>query len=349
VTPLVRFGIVAIVTVIAALVPWPPALVESVYSGGIYPHIQPIVTTLSNLVPFALLDLLVAAALLTIAWSGRRAWRRHRLALRTAAACTLTGAGLACGAFLWFLVLWGFNYQRLPAVSRFDAEPSRVNDAAIRQAARTAVDRVNDTFNPARRADLLEAPALVPRLAPAFAAARRELGMTWPMVPGRPKWSLAGTVFPLIGVDGMMDPLALEVILNPDVLPFERPFVLAHEWGHLAGLAGESDASFVAWLACLAGDRDAQYSGWQAFLIHLLRVLPEADAQRALDALAAGPASDMAAISQRLRRRSHLASAASRRVYDRYLKANGIDAGVANYDDVVRLAISTPAGLSHLR
>ena len=48
----------------------------------------------------------------------------------------------------------------------------------------------------------------------------------------------------------MTVPVFLEVILNPDLLPVEKPFVLAHEWAHLAGYADESEANFVAWLAC---------------------------------------------------------------------------------------------------
>ncbi len=56
-------------------------------------------------------------------------------------------------------------------------------------------------------------------------------------------------------IDGMTDPFFLEIILNPDVLPLERPFVLAHEWAHLAGYADESEANFVAWLTCIRGVR----------------------------------------------------------------------------------------------
>ena len=52
----------------------------------------------------------------------------------------------------------------------------------------------------------------------------------------------------------MTDPFFLEVIVNPDVLPIERPFVVAHEWAHLAGYADESEANFVAWLTCAHGD-----------------------------------------------------------------------------------------------
>ena len=51
----------------------------------------------------------------------------------------------------------------------------------------------------------------------------------------------------------MTDPFFLETLLAPDLLDVERPFVIAHEWGHLAGFADESEANFIAWLACRRG------------------------------------------------------------------------------------------------
>jgi hypothetical protein len=306
------------------------------------------VTTVSNQVPFALLDALLVGAALLVASTGWRAWRRQHRMSPAVLACTLSIAQLASVALLWFLLSWGLNYQRMPATVRFGADPERLNDAAVRQAADIAVRRVNESYSPGRQADLLTARALSVRLAPAVAAAQRELGMRWRMVPGRPKLSIAAALFSWNGVDGMMNPLALEVILNPDVLPFERPFVLAHEWGHLAGLAGESEASFLAWIACVAGDRDARYSGWQALLIHLLHVLPEGDVRRVAAALQPGPAQDLEAISARQRRSNAVAEMVSRRVYDRYLNANGVESGLASYDEVVRLAVSTPLGRASL-
>ena len=90
-------------------------------------------------------------------------------------------------------------------------------------------------------------------------------------------------------VDGMVNPLGLEVIVNPEVLPVEQPFVIAHEWGHLAGWARESEASYVGWLTCRAGDHAARYSGWLSLYWHLRRELPR-DGLRAVDALAGGRA-----------------------------------------------------------
>src|SRR6185295_18636817 len=78
----------------------------------------------------------------------------------------------------------------------------------------------------------------------------------------RPKRTWGDWYFRRAAVSGMTDPFFLETLIASDVLPFERPFVTAHEWSHLAGIADEGDANFVAWLACNhAAPRD-QYSGW---------------------------------------------------------------------------------------
>src|SRR6185295_15822394 len=46
-----------------ALVPLPPAWVERLYSTSAYPYIQKLVTSISNLAPFALFDLLIVTAI----------------------------------------------------------------------------------------------------------------------------------------------------------------------------------------------------------------------------------------------------------------------------------------------
>ena len=98
-------------------------------------------------------------------------------------------------------------------------------------------------------------------LAPAFTKAQRDLGATHIATPGQPKRSLLSLYFRWATVDGMIDPFGLEVLVNPDLVPIERPFVVAHEWGHLAGWARESEASLVGWTTCMEGDETAQYSG----------------------------------------------------------------------------------------
>src|SRR4029078_1094178 len=124
------------------------------------------------------------------------------------------------------------------------------------------VDRVNELYEAAHRVGWLPAEAVDPALAQAFFRAQRELGYDARTVPGRPKRSLLDVYFRRAGVAGMTDPYFLETFVASDLLPVERPFVVAHESGHLPGFADEGDANFLAWLTCLRGTPAHQYSGW---------------------------------------------------------------------------------------
>src|SRR5262249_28261732 len=147
------------------------------------------------------------------------------------------------------------------------------------------------------------------------------------------------------GVDGMTDPFFLETLVAGELLPFEHPFVVAHEWSHLAGYVDEGEANFVGWLVCLRGAEPDQYSGWLVLYPHLLSSVRPADRAALAERLAPGPRADRRAIAARIQR--HLdprVSAAGWRVYDRYLKANRVEAGAASYAEVVRLALGVRFG-----
>jgi hypothetical protein len=79
----------------------------------------------------------------------------------------------------------------------------------------------------------------------------------------------------------------------------------------------------------------------------LVSGLPAADRSAVAARLAAGPRGDLRAIAARLMRDVRpRVSAAGWRVYDRYLRANRIDAGAASYAQVVRLVLGTRLGLT---
>ena len=100
----------------------------------------------------------------------------------------------------------------------------------------------------------------------------------------------------------MVNPFGLEVLVNPDLLPFERPFVAAHEWGHLAGYATEADANFVGWLTCVRASPAAQYSGWFYLYWQIGGEVSARDRERLNAALERGPREDINAVIARLRR-----------------------------------------------
>ena len=138
----------------------------------------------------------------------------------------------------------------------------------------------------------------------------------------------------------MINPIALESIVHPDLLPFERTFVAAHEWAHLAGFADESEANFVGWLTCIQAAVPAQYSAWlNLYWLIGVEVTPE-ERKELWDAVAEGPRQDVQAITDRLQRgQLPFLRNASWRVYDRYLRANRVEEGIRSYGQVINLVL----------
>src|SRR5262249_45731903 len=155
-----------------------------------------------------------------------------------------------------------------------------------------------------------------------------DFGLPVTPVAARPKVSLLDFYFRRAGVEGMTDPYFLETIVQRDLLPFERPFVAAHEWAHLAGFADEAEANFVGWLTCLRGSAADQYSGWLFLYAEFSRGVGGRDRSALAAQLGSQPRADLNAMADRYRRQVNpQVSAAGWRVYDGYLKANRVAAG----------------------
>ena len=135
--------------------------------------------------------------------------------------------------------------------------------------------------------------AVDPTVADALNRALADIGRAHGVVPARPKWTLLDAYFKRAGVDGMTDPFFLETLIASDLLPFERPFVVAHEWSHLAGIADEGEANFVGWLACARASPAAQYSGWLFLYRELVQAVADRDRPPVAARLAPGPRADL--------------------------------------------------------
>ena len=336
-TRIIETAAIVLIAIACAVVPFPPQTIERVYSSEWYLRIQAVLTTASNTIPIAWLDLavgcfLIAAIELVIS-------RTRRLGPKRAFVRNLiTAASAAAWLYLLFLALWGLNYRRVPLEQKLDYDQARVTREATISFVNTAVAAVNNEYATAHgtrwKADALEAP---------FADVQVALGASRLAVTGEPKRSLLTYYFRRAAIDGMTDPFFLEIIVNPDVLEFERPFVIAHEWGHLAGYANESEANFVAWLTCVRGDPLARYSGWLAAYEHAFVALPRSD-RDGIKPLDEGPKRDLQAMLARYATSSPTVRRAAQGVYDEYLRANRVAEGIASYDAVVRLMVASRFG-----
>jgi hypothetical protein len=332
-----------VIAAVLAIAPVPTWMIEQFYSRDFYPIEQGLITSMSNAIPLAVLDLLLVALVLILArWLVRffsvakehslidAAWDIFRRVVRTASIVAIL-----------FLVMWGLNYRRIPLENAIGVAgpPPTADDLqnAIIEANSLAA-RERPLITSSSEAGYEE---LVRRLHAPFDAALRQLNRPPLDVPGRPKYSLILTpYFTAAGIDGMIDPLALESIVHPDLLPMERPFVLAHEWAHLAGSADEAEASAIGWFACMKGDPALAYSASLYLIGEAGSNLPVPRWRALVGRLDPGVRTDLDAIAHRVARERPAVQRTASRVYDSYLRANRVDDGVASYSRALTLILS---------
>jgi hypothetical protein len=338
----VKWRIALIVAAVGtAVLPIPPRIVEEYYSTPIYPAAQTLITRASNLVPIALFDVLIVALA-----GGWIAWTLQTVTRRTSWLRALAGIGVrtvvwAAALYMVFACVWGLNYRRIPLVEKLPFDAARVTPEAARDLARIAVGEINSLYAAAHAALPDSAPSQVDAtLAAAFAGAQRDLGAARLATPARPKSTILDLYFERAGVAGMTDPFFLETLIADDLLPVERPFVVAHEWSHLAGITDEGEANFAGWLTCLRGAPAHRYSGWLFLFGELSRAMRGADRVVVVAGLAPGPRDDLRAIARRIEQHVNpRVATVGWRVYDEYLKANRIERGAASYAEVVKLVL----------
>lgn len=288
----------------------------------------------TNLLPFALFDAIVAGAAVTAAVWAVRAKRMR--SWRYAGARLLLMAGVAG---LWFQLGWGLNYRRVPMAEQYALRPPPAPDA-LEQFAIRAADAVRALSAELPRDAPPSASRVIADLAPAFARVQERLGLPRHARPGRPKRSLFNPYFRWAAIDGVTNPLVPEIMVVSTLTPAEAHATVAHEWGHLAGFASEDEASFVGWLVCLEAGGAARYSGWLFALLKAAGAAPD----RAGEWIArAGP--DALADIRRMRER-YLASServrqAASATYDSFLRANRVPGGIESYDAVLQLMLSS--------
>ena len=342
----VRWSVAAPIVAIAIyFAPIPPWVIEDFYSRDMYPWLQSIVTAGTNLLPVAVLDLILIVVAFAVLFRLRRLYYVMRQrgimdALWEGARRLIRAAAVIAVLFLW---AWGFNYRRMPLESVIPGGRAPTLTVDVLQAGFSDAAALASQLRRTTQDDRGNLHTIRLELREPMNVALLSLSRTPLATPSQPKLSLVLTpFFRWSGVTGMINPFGLETIVFPDLLPFERPFVLAHEWAHLAGHADEAEASAVGWLACMKGDAVLGYSASLYLITETARAMPDADRDKALARLDAGVRADLDAITERMKQQKPSVQRTTSRVYDEYLRANRVADGAASYGRALTLILASP-------
>src|SRR5690606_7942011 len=108
------------------LVPTPAWIIETFYARGVYRWLQSGMTLASNLVPIAVLDVMLGGALLLVLIRGVQLWRVARRqgvldALWEGLRRALRAAAIV---LVVFVSAWGCNYRRVPLDASLGMPPA---------------------------------------------------------------------------------------------------------------------------------------------------------------------------------------------------------------------------------
>jgi hypothetical protein len=325
----------------AAALLWQPdaAWIETAYSNGAYPVWEHAAFSVTHLFPWSLGDLAGLIGFGAIVWRAVAFLRlgRGKKTLRQLGLLALDVAAVLGVYAIWFETSWGWNYARAPIEARVVFNESSITTKAADLTRDRAITEMNKLAGPAhlRENDDLN----LETLRATWVEGVQRVGDRWEPWVGEPKPTIANPFMEATGTSGFINPFSLTVQLASDVLWFEKPFALSHEWSHVAAYAREDEANYLAILTCIrSSDPRAQYSGW----LELFLYLPPKDryARRTFSPLVWG---DFEAMR---RRDAHhinvLLSHWTWKTYNAYLKTNHVASGIYNYNEVSRLILGVP-------
>ncbi len=328
---------------------WQPnaAWIERAYVNGAYPQWEHLASAITHPLPWSLGDLAGLAGVAAIVWQIARFARLRKRRAQHVIALLLSCAAI-CGIYaVWFELSWGWNYARAPIETRVRFDPTLVTVQRAVALRTRAMAQMNALAGPAHAR--ATTPLDLTSLRAAWLPAVQRGGDHWTPLVGPPKPTIADPFMLATGTSGFVNPLTLNVALASDLLWFERPFDLAHEWSHDAAYAREDEANYLAIVTCLRSpDPAMRYSGWFELFLYLPQ--KKRYAHREFVTLVWR---DFAAMRRRDARHINVMLAHwSWRTYNVYLKSNKISSGIANYDEVTRLMLGVPldaAGLPAAR
>ena len=316
----------------------------SCYARHVYPVVARALTTVSDLIPFAVGDLFIAlsiAGLLAYPFYARlrrkKSWRR------------IAGGELEylLWIYVWFYLAWGLNYSQPDFYQRTGIARTAYTPENFARFTEGYIERLNASYT---EVTSIDPEAVRDEVVQGYRAISSELGVLPPATSHpRAKTMLFTPLISMVGVTGSMGPFFCEFTLNGDLLSTDYPSTYAHELAHRLGITSEAEANFYAYQVCTRSQVPAlRFSGYYSILFHVL-----GNARRLMDK------TEYRTLVERIRpeiirlteekqaywsaKYSPLIGAVQDWFYDLYLKGNQIESGRQNYSEVVGLLISYEA------
>ena len=326
---------------------WHPQAVEAHYSRLFFPGLRSLIDPLLGVLPFPSVYLWVALLGYLLYRFVRRIRRTPGGAVPKAGQALYSLTAFVGGAIFLFLVLWGYNYKRLPVERSLDIRPKplSVNELRSELDTITTLMRLTRAQIPEATDSALHQVFDPTELEAAMRTAlTRQLALYEFPVDGavsgrflRPKGVLLR-----LSTAGVYLPWTGEGHIDAGLHPLQQPYVLAHELAHGYGFTDEGTCNFWAFLALTNLDdpllRYLGYFGyWRTLAANYRRYAPEEYRKLYRRDVPPGVKADLSVIYREMDKYPDILPRVRNAVYDGYLKSQGIKEGLKNYSRVIML------------
>lgn len=324
-----------------------PEVTDRIYSRTFFPAIRNLLDmTLGNL-PFPSVYLFILTVIFIL---GYFFWSlNHKNGWKPKLCYTLRAASNGSGALVFFfLILWGFNYQRTPIFQQLGLNPKALDLVELKEeiwiTQRLArQNRSSITSDTLAITEILAYDALEILVRANMGQHLDMLGLNFTGNPRTKMFPPPGFMRKM-GILGIYFPFTGESYIDPTLHPLEQPFTIAHEMAHSYGVTDEGEANFIAWVICsMSEDPLLRYAGQLRLLMYQLRdyyrMAPE-EYKDFLQTLDKGLINDLVSIQQATQAIKPIAIELSRKSNDIFLKSQGVKAGVNSYQQLPMLAFA---------
>ncbi|MEO0468065.1 MAG: DUF3810 domain-containing protein [Bacteroidota bacterium] len=325
-----------------------PQFTEIVYSRVIFVAFRTIWDYTLGWMPLPLVYLLFIALIWftvrhirkgLIRWKARN-WRQR------IGNALLNSLAIASAISFFFLILWGYNYQRQPVEYHLEITADSLSQPELTSEFERATADLLMAYSRLQIVDSVAISAtqlpeeMEVELREKLTEVLQENGYPTPgRVRGRQLWP-RGLLMNL-GASGIYIPFVAEGHIDAGLAPVVHPSVMTHEMAHGYGFGDEGSCNFWAWLACSrSANPVVRYSGaleyWREVATEYY--YPRRDEYRAFrKTLPKGIQADLDAISAVRKKYPGFFPRFSQSVYNQYLQSQGIEEGTANYNRVINL------------
>lgn len=356
-------------------------IVENYYSKNIDIYIVKFLSKLNSTFSFSYFEILiyifVLSIIISIIYLIKRGFKGKKAFFRSLKNIILNYIGILCLIYFLFIILWGINYNRVSLIDSIKDEykenitqniKTKQNDVESKNYKQTYIkdykkefekeDLTNlyeylikecnktkkevNTSNSNMKNDIKSIKDMISKLENGYDNVEllnlNELGSY-----SKAKIILNSKLLSYTNITGIYSPFTGEANINTNQPSTSIPFTILHEMAHQRGYANESEANFLAYLACINNkDIYVKYSGYFMALKYTASALSKVDYESfkyLTENIDDDVLKDLRDYSKFWEKYEGKTSQVSDNMNNVYLKSNKVKEGTKSYGKVVDLLL----------